>query len=204
MLITIILLTACTSKSIKYNNNDNAKLTGTISNSEEDKTYLTLDEPIIIGDEEVKKIELNYDKDLKDNSKVTVDGTIKDNTLEVNDIDNNQAYVNTFSNSIFKMTIPTDIIKIVTIEETDNGFIIYSTNNLDSGGIVVTIKSVTKNEFKKMSSSNKQVIEKVDSNQDLNIVIVYPTTIEYNEKYAKEYETICNYLTSIKKSIRFN
>ena len=202
LLITILLLTGCLGKKT-YSNNDRAKLSGTIT-VKDDKQYLTLDEPIIIGDDSINKIEIDYDKDLKEDYKVTIDGTIKDNSLQVNDIDDDHAIITTYSNKIFKFTIPTDIIKLVTIKEIDNGFILYSTNNMDKGGEVVTIKSVSTNEYKQLTKSNNAIIERAAYKDSTSIILIYPKTTEYSDKFAKEYTDIAEKTNTIKKSIRFN
>ena len=200
LLICVILLSGCSNK--VYKDNDNAKLTGTIT-TKDDKQYLTLDNPIVIGDDTYNKIEIDYDKDLKDDYKVTIEGTINNNSLKVDNIKDEKAYVNSYSNKVFKFTIPTDIVKLVTVKEIDNGFTIYSTNNMDNGGEVISIKVVSNSEYKKLSQNNKDIIERVNSNNDNTIIMIYPKTTEYSDKYAKEYTTIAEEINLIKKSIRF-
>ena len=202
VLLILLLLTGC--KKETYSTNETAKLEGTIS-YEETKTYLTLDKPIIIDNKEVNKIEIEYDKDLKENTKTTIEGTIKENngsySIEVDDIDNLLSYINKYSNDIFTFTIPTDIVKITTVEQTENGFIIYSTNNMNNGGKVLELKYLSNTEYKKLNTK-KQVIERITSNEKNTIIAIYPTTTEYSKEYAKEYETISDHIKTIEKSIK--
>ena len=202
VLLILLLLTGC--KKETYSTNETAKLEGTIS-YEETKTYLTLDKPIIIDNKEVNKIEIEYDKDLKENTKTTIEGTIKENngsySIEVDDIDNLLSYINKYSNDIFTFTIPTDIVKITTVEQTETGFIIYSTNNMNNGGKVLEIKYLTNTEYKKLNNK-KQVIDRITSNEKYTIIAIFPTTTEYSKEYAKDYETISDHIKTIEKSIK--
>lgn len=207
LLLIVLLLAGC--KKDSYSKNDNAKLNGTISyettDDNETKAYLNLDEPIIIDDKSVNKIEIDYDKELKDNTKTGIEGTIKEDNgkylIEVDDIDNLLSYVNKYSNDVFSLTIPTDIIKIVTVEKTDTGFIIYSTRNMDKGGKVLEIKYITTAEYKKLNNK-KQVINRITSNDNYTIISISPTTTEYNAEYAKDYEIISDHIKAIEKSIK--
>ncbi len=207
LLLIVLLLAGC--KKDSYSKNDNAKLNGTISyettDDNETKAYLNLDEPIIIDDKSVNKIEIDYDKELKDNTKTGIEGTIKEDNgkylIEVDDIDNLLSYVNKYSNDVFSLTIPTDIIKIVTVEKTDTGFIIYSTRNMDKGGKVLEIKYITTTEYKKLNNK-KQVINRITSNDNYTIISISPTTTEYNAEYAKDYEIISDHIKAIEKSIK--
>ena len=206
LLLIVLLLTGCKKES--YSINDNAKLEGTINietKDEETKAYLTLDEPIIIGDETINKIEIDYDKELKDNSRTTIEGTIKEDngtyTLQVEDIDNLLSFINKYSNDVFNLTIPTEIVKITTVEKTDTGFIIYSASNISNGGKVLEIKYVTNTEYRKISNK-KQVVERITSNDKYTIIAIYPTTTEYSKENAKEYEIISDHIKAIEKSVK--
>lgn len=174
-------------------------------------TILNLDEPVIINGETVHKIELDYDKGLKNNSELTITGTLQSNpdspidlnfSFAVNDIDDILSYVNTFSNKEFSMTIPVDLMKITTIKEIENGFIIYSTANMSTGGEVFRIISITNEEFKTLNRNETKYIEKITSTKENTVIVQYPTTQEYSDKNFKDYETITSKVNIIKDSVR--
>ena len=129
LLLMTLLLTNCGKEKLSLN--EEVTLTGRITHQQitENDTMkmisvLTLEEPVVIDGEIVRKIELEYDKDLKTDTDITITGTIKDNgdstydylfsASSINDI---LSYVNTFSNKEFSMTIPVDLMKITTIKE---------------------------------------------------------------------------------------
>lgn len=216
IILMILLLSACNKKE-KIKINEEVLLTGTIQVKEIIKegqkakvTYLELEHAITIEDKTISKIELETEQDLKENTKATIKGKIEDSgnlsildldyIFSVTDIDNIFSYVNTFSNKDFSFSIPSQIIKQCTVQEFDNGFTIYSKSNMDAGGEVLSIKSVTMEEYKTLQNSN-QYIEKVKSDQKKIIIVTYPTTNEYKEEYKKEYEQIGNQIGTIKNSI---
>lgn len=219
LIISIIFITSCANTGNKFEINDEVTLEGKITTSEiikdgkkEKINLLELEKPIIINNKKVYKIEIDFDKELKETDKVTITGTIKsgselsvlnlDYIFDATDIDNVLSYVNTFSNKDFSMTIPTSIIKITTVEELENGFIVYSTSNMESGGEVFRVLSVTSKEFKELRDNKEKSIEKITSDNDKTIVIIYPTTTEYDEENQKEYETIGNEIARIKNNIK--
>ena len=215
-IIMAFLITSCTTGE-KVKLNETTTLKGTISTSEITKdnetkkiNILTLDEPIIIDGTSVNKIEIDYDKDLKDNTETSITGTIKSNndgdsnvkySLEVNDIENAFSYINTFSNNKFSVTIPAELMKIVTIKKVDDTIIIYSSNNIEAGGEACRFTALDNASFRKLTKE-KSSYEKVKSNKDLTIIVEYPTDNEYTEKYFNEYEQIMNSLGAIKNSVR--
>ena len=215
-IIMAFLITSCTTGE-KVKLNETTTLKGTISTSEITKdnetkkiNILTLDEPIIIDGTSVNKIEIDYDKDLKDNTETSITGTIKSNndgdssvkySLEVNDIENAFSYINTFSNNKFSVTIPAELMKIVTVKKVDDTIIIYSSNNIEAGGEACRFTALDNASFRKLTKE-KSSYEKVKSNKDLTIIVEYPTDNEYTEKYFNEYEQIMNSLGAIKNSVR--
>lgn len=211
LLIMIIFITACSKE--EYKVSDEINVTGTITNNKtiEDgeyisKSVLNLDKPIVVNGKSVTQVEIDYDKDLKDNSKVTISGTISNSDttsygIEVKDINEPEAYVNTFNSENFSVTIPTSLIKLCTIEKIDKGFIVYSSSNMDKGGEVFKIVSVTNKKFQELQSNESAYIEKIKSNQTNTIIIMYPTTTEYNDNNFEEYETIANSINEIKNNV---
>lgn len=216
LLAMTLLLTNCGKEKLELN--QEIELTGTVSIkevTENDETkkvsILNLDEPVIIDGNTIHKIELDYDKDLKNNSELTIKGVLKSNddsnldldySFVVEDISDILSYVNTFSNDEFSMTIPAELIKISTIEKIDNGFIVYSTANMKNGGEVFRIISVTNEEFKTMNKNENNYIEKITSSKERTVIIKYPTTEEYSEENFADYEKIANQINIIKNNVR--
>lgn len=214
-LITIMILLCGCNSTKEYKVGDEITLKGTISINEvvEDGqtskvSTLELDEPIIIDGTNIKKIELSYDKSLKDGSEVEIKGTVESNSestdisyaLEVIDIDNLLSYVNTYSNDDFTMTIPKDIIKICSLKQIDNGFIVYSSSDMTEESEVFRIISVTRDYFNTLTQSNTSSIEKITSDSEKVIIIIYSTSS--SEEYSSEYEQIVNQINNIKDSIK--
>ena len=215
-IIMAFLITSCTTGE-KVKLNETTTLKGTISTSEITKdnetkkiNILTLDEPIIIDGTSVNKIEIDYDKDLKDNTETSITGTIKNNgegnanvkySIEVDDIENALSYINTFSNDKFSITIPANLMKIATVKKIDNGFIIYSSNNMEYGGEACRLIAMDSDEFKKLTKENSN-FEKVKSDKNITVIIKYPTDNEYSDEYFNEYEKVMNSITQIKNSVR--
>ena len=218
LIFIILFITGC-DKNHNYKINDELVLSGTISSSKvtdngETKivNILKLNSPITINNTKIKKIELFSDKELKDDANVSITGRIEegnDNSqldfsylLYVLSVDDNLSYVNTFQNDSFAITIPSELIPISTIKRIDNGFIIYSTNNMDNGGEVFRILSVSNESFEEITKSENSYIEKITANEKETIVITYPTTEEYREEYKDEYIQIGNQISQIKKNIK--
>lgn len=216
VILMILLLSACDKKE-SFKINDEVLLTGTIQVKEIMKegektkvTYLELEHAITINDKTINKIELNTDQELKENTKTTIKGKIEDSgnlsildldyIFSVTDIENVLSYVNTFGNDDFSFSIPSNLIKQCTVKEIENGFIVFSKNNMDVGGEVLTIKSVTPAEYK-ILQDNEQYIEKVKSDRNKIIVITYPMTNQFKDEYKEEYEQIGNQIGNIKKTV---
>lgn len=216
LLAMSMLLTNCGKEKLKLN--QEIELTGTVTikevteNNETKKvSILNLDEPVVIDGNTIHKIELDYDKDLKNNSELTIKGTLKNNddskldldySFVVEDISDILSYINTFSNDEFSMTIPAELIKISTIEKIADGFIVYSTSNLENGGEVFRIISVTNEEFKTLNRNENSYIEKITSTKEKTIIIKYPTTQEYSEENFADYEKIASQINIIKNNVR--
>lgn len=215
LLITFTLLLCACNNTQEYKVGDEITLKGTISIDEtiEDGqtskiSTLNLDEPIIIDGTSIKKIELSYDKSLKEGSEVEIKGTVESNSestgisyaLEVIDIDNLLSYVNTYSNDDFTMTIPKEIVKISTVKEITDGFIIYSSSDMEEENEVFRIISVTRDYFNTLTQSNTNSIEKITSDSEKVIAIIYSTNS--SEEYTSEYEQIVNQINNIKDSIK--
>lgn len=211
-----LLLTNCGKEKLELN--EQVTLTGivTVKEIKKDDTttkvsILNLNEPVVIDGDTIHKIELDSDKEIKNNSEISITGTLKSNSnsavdldysFEVLDVDDILSYINTFTNEDFSMTIPAEIIKLCTIKQTDNGFIVYSTSNLDKGGEVFRIISVSNEEFKVLKKNEDKYIEKITSTKENTIIIQYPNenVEEYNN--FKDYETIVKNITTIKDNVR--
>jgi hypothetical protein len=182
LLIMTLLLTNCGKEKLSLD--EEVTLTGRITHqqiTENDSmkmiSVLTLEEPVVIDGEIVRKIELEYDKDLKTDTDITITGTIKDNgnsTYEylfsassINDI---LSYVNTFSNEDFSITIPVELMKELFVEKIDNGYKV-SIEHKEKKYEVFRAISVTKEEYNNIK--NDSSIEVAKSNDTKKIIIVY-------------------------------
>ncbi len=210
LLILFTILIAGCSKN-EYKVDDEVSLKGKISTTEirkDDKSetikMLELDEPIIIDGTKVHKIELDYDKNLKDGYEVEIKGTLKSNgdsnyqlsyAFEVIDIDDVLSYINTFSNEDFSFSIPSELIKKVNVEEIDNGFAIYSANS--SSYELFRIYTIPTKEFKSISSSN---YIKAVSNAKKVVVIKFNDT-EDSEENSSLTNEIMNNINHIKETV---
>ena len=117
-------------------------------------------------------------------------------------VDDVSSLTNTYHHDDFSMTIPTSIIKLCSIEKTEKGFIVYSRSNKEYGGEVFTVESVTKAEFNDLREDKSKYIERITSNNKKTIVMEFPTTTEFSEEFAEEYETIGNSINQIKNNIK--
>ena len=211
-----LLLTNCGKEKLELNKQ--VTLTGTVTVKEIKKddtttkvSILNLDEPVIIDGDTIHKIELDSDKEIKNNSEITITGTLKSNSdsaidldysFEVLEVDDILSYINTFTNEDFSMTIPAEIIKLCTVKQIDNGFVVYSTSNLEMGGEVFRIISVTNEEFKVLNKNENKYIEKITSTKEKTIIIQYPNENVEEYKNFKDYETIVKKITTIKDNVR--
>lgn len=215
--LALLSACACTQKENSYKTNEEVEIKGVISSKtiiedgiQKEINVIVPSSPIIIDNKNVAEIEINYDKNIKDDSDVTVKGIItKDTTLEdvkysitVDDIDDPMVLANTYHHDDFSMTIPSSIIKYCSIEKIENGFIIYSRSNKEVGGEVFRVISLTKSEFNEITKKQERYIERVTSNSKKTIIMTFPTTTEYSDENKEEYEIIGNSINKIKNNIK--
>ena len=173
-------------------------------------SVLTLEEPVVIDGEIVRKIELEYDKDLKTDTDITITGTIKDNgnsTYEylfsassINDI---LSYVNTFSNEDFSITIPVELMKELFVEKIDNGYKV----SIETSGCVPIEDLGYRRSFKyvmdiKCPSSGvaeKNIFENLlhlQPNDEVKFVIANREDYEYMKSVLRKYPSQAKILAS--------
>lgn len=182
LLIMTLLLTNCGKEKLSIN--EEVTLTGRITHQEimdndaiKKISVLTLEEPVVIDGNLVRKIELEYDKDLKTDTDITITGTIKNNggstynyLFSANSINDILSYVNTFSNDDFSITIPVELMKELFVEEIDNGYKVSIEYKNKKYEIFKAI-SVTKAEYNDIKNDSSIVLAK--SNENKKIIIVY-------------------------------
>lgn len=208
--IFIILFLASCDKSEKYDLDKTTSLHGKITINEINKdgkkeyiSILELDKAVNIDGVLTDKIEIEYDKELKNNTETTVTGTLEKNngktdlkySISVDYIDNILSYVNSFSNDIFSIAIPPKLMKESSVEKIQNGFIINSRNKLE----VFRIIALENEEYKTLS---KDVIdfEPIRSNKTHTIVIIYSKTAENTEDSS--IDALYKEVENIKKSVK--
>ena len=210
-LLLIILILAGCDKAEKYEVDKTTTLKGkivinTIKDGEETKevSILELEKAISINGVVTDKIEIEYDKSLKNNSETTITGTLKANTgstdlkysISVDSVDNILSYINNFSNDRFSFAIPPKLMKIVTVKEINEGFIIYSANSEEAFKII----SVTPEEYKELSKNDLQM-EVARNNKKFYVIIIYPKDDESKEP-TKEEQQLYKEIETIKSSIK--
>jgi len=211
----ICLLTSC--KNNEFSLNKEVTLTGKITVREitkDNETFniniLNLNEPIVIEGTKINKIELDYDKDLKNDKDISVKGIIKNNndsnidltySFKVSDVDDILSYINTFSNEDFSMTIPVDIIKNCGIEKIDKGFAIYTSNEKSSQNEVFKIIVLPNEEFKSLNTDETKSIEKVKSNKEKTVLIVFNNESNM-ESNPENFDLIIKNINNIKDTIQ--
>lgn len=182
LLIMTLLLTNCGKEKLSIN--EEVTLTGRVTHQEimdndaiKKISVLTLEEPVVIDGNLVRKIELEYDKDLKTDTDITITGTIKNNggstynyLFSANSINDILSYVNTFSNDDFSITIPVELMKELFVEEIDNGYKVSIEYKNKKYEIFKAI-SVTKAEYNDIKNDSSVVLAK--SNENKKIIIVY-------------------------------
>lgn len=182
LLIMTLLLTNCGKEKLSIN--EEVTLTGRVTHQEimdndaiKKISVLTLEEPVVIDGNLVRKIELEYDKDLKTDTDITITGTIKNNggstynyLFSANSINDILSYVNTFSNDDFSITIPVELMKELFVEEIDNGYKVSIEYKNKKYEIFKAI-SVTKAEYNDIKNDSSIVLAK--SNENKKIIIVY-------------------------------
>ena len=182
LLIMTLLLTNCGKEKLSLN--EEVTLTGRVTHQEimdndaiKMISVLTLEEPVVIDGDLVRKIELEYDKDLKTDTDITITGTIKNNDgstynylFSANSINDILSYVNTFSNDDFSITIPVELMKELFVEEIENGYkvsIEYKNKKYE----IFRAISVSKSEYNDIKNDSSIVLAK--SNDKKKIIIVY-------------------------------
>ncbi len=210
LILMTLLLTNCGKEKLSLN--EEVTLKGRIThqevtenNSTKKISVLTLDEPIVIDGDLVRKIELEYDKDLKTDTDITISGKIKNNSgstydylFSASDIDDILSYVNTFSNDDFSITIPTDLIKEVIVNKIDNGFAIYLEHNDIKYEIFKAI-AVTNDEYQNIKESKE--IEVATKKDNKRVLIVY-SEAETPDELSDTVEKIYKSIPKIKGNIR--
>lgn len=215
-IITLILLTLILTNcgKEKMSLNEEVTLKGRIShqevienNSTKKISVLTLDEPIVIDGDLVRKIELEYDKDLKTDTDITITGVIKDNgnstynyLFSANGIDDILSFVNTFNNGTFSMTIPTTIIKDVIVNKIEGGYAVYLDNNGKKLEIFQVI-AVSKTEYETLKNEDELEYEVVHSKGDKKVIIIYSPE-EVPDNLIDILEDINKEMPTIKGNIR--
>lgn len=212
LILMTLLLTNCGKEKLSLN--EEVTLKGRITHQEvmENNTIkmisvLTLDEPVIIDGDLVRKIELEYDKDLKTDTDITITGTIKNNgdatynyLFSASGINDILSFVNTFSNDTFSMTIPTSIIKDVSIKKIENGYSISIDDN-DSKIEIFQVVSMTKAEYELLKLDDDIDFEVADSKGEKKVLIIYSDQ-EVPDRLLDTLEDINKTIPTIKGNIR--
>lgn len=209
-----IILTGCLANELELNKKVDLK--GVIETNEitkDNQTYkvsiLHLEEPIIIEGNKINQIAIDYNKLLQNDIETTISGEIITNenpnldlqySIKVNNIDNILSYINTFTNKDFSVTIPLDIIKICNISNIENGFTISLADQNDDLVELFRIISVSNNEFKEIRENESLKIEKITSNKEKTIILLYSKEDYKNSSY-ENYNQIISNINKIKDTV---
>lgn len=209
-----IILTGCLANELELNKKVDLK--GIIETNEitkDNQTYkvsiLHLEEPIIIEGNKINQIAIDYNKLLRNDIETTISGEIITNenpnldlqySIKVNNIDNILSYINTFTNKDFSVTIPLDIIKICNISNIENGFTISLADQNDDLVELFRIISVSNNEFKEIRENESLKIEKITSNKEKTIILLYSKEDYKNSSY-ENYNQIISNINKIKDTV---
>lgn len=209
-----IILTGCLANELELNKKVDLK--GIIETNEitkDNQTYkvsiLHLEEPIIIEGNKINQIAIDYNKLLQNDIETTISGEIITNenpnldlqySIKVNNIDNILSYINTFTNKDFSVTIPLDIIKICNISNIENGFTISLADQNDDLIELFRIISVSNNEFKEIRENESLKIEKITSNKEKTIILLYSKEDYKNSSY-ENYNQIISDIDKIKDTV---
>ena len=208
--LLIIFLTSC-KKSEQYNINEPVSLHGKIVINEVTKdghtekiSILELDKEININGVMTDKVELEYDKELKNNTETTINGKIASNeeegltdlkfALSVDTVDNILSYVNSFSNDLFSVAIPAKLMKETSVERIENGFIINSRNKKE----VFRILALPNEEYKALSKDEINY-ELVKSDKQKTVIIIHQNNLDTDDSSI---DALYQELDNIKKSIK--
>ena len=204
-ILFILLLVGCNEKE-KYEINKPTSLHGKIVVTEINKdgkkeyvSVLELEKAITIDGVTTDKIELEYDKDLKNDTETTISGTIEVNDgktdlkyrMNVNSVDNVLSYVNTFSNERFSLAIPANLMKEVTVQKIQNGFIICSSSKKEAFRFVALDNS----EYKSLNK-NELDFEVVKSNKKTTVIVIF------SDEEDPTADALYKELATIKKSVK--
>jgi hypothetical protein len=202
-----VILVGC-GKAEKYEVDKATTLRGKIvinTIKKDDKTeqvsILELEKAITIDGVITDKIEIDYDKDLKNNTETTVSGTIKKNagktdlkySISIDSIDNILSYINTFSNDIFSISIPAKLMKSVSVRPINDGFIIVTSNNREAFRVL----ALDNEEYKNLSKDDISY-DVVKSNKKYTIVFMFAIS---DDEVTKEEQELFTELNNIKRSI---
>ncbi len=205
----VLLLVGC-DKSEKYETDKTTTLKGkivinTIKKDGETKnvSILELEKAISINGVITDKIEIEYDKGLKNNTETTITGTLKANegstnlkySIDVDSVDNILSYINTFSNDVFSVAIPAKLMKTVSIKEITDGYIIYSSGTNEAFKII----AMKNDDYKKLSKDDIR-FEKIKSNKEYSVVLIYPNNND--EETTKEEQLLFEEIENIKSSVK--
>jgi len=206
-LITIIF-TGC-GKTEQYEVDKATTLRGKIvinTIKKDDKTeyvsILELEKAITIDGVVTDKIEIDYDKGLKNNTETTVSGIIRKNegvtdlkySISIDSVDNILSYINTFSNDVFSIAIPAKLMKTVSVRPINDGFIILTKSNREAFRVL----ALENDDFKRLSKDEIN-FEVVKTNKQYNIIFMYATNEEEPEEEEKAlYEELNNIKRSVK------
>ncbi len=212
LILMTLILTNCGKEKLSLN--EEVTLRGKVTHQEVTEnnytkkiSVLTLDKPVVIDGNLVRKIELEYDKELKTDQDITITGTIKDNgdstynyLFSANDIDDILSFVNTFNNGTFSMTIPTSIIKDVIVKKVENGYTVSMDNNGQPIEIFKAV-AVTSSEYEELKKDEDNDIEVADTKGDKKVIIIYSSE-EVPDKLLDTLEAINKTIPTIKGNIR--
>ncbi len=209
-----IILTGCLANELELNKKVDLK--GIIETNEitkDNQTYkvsiLHLEEPIIIEGNKINQIAIDYNKLLQNDIETTISGEIITNenpnldlqySIKVNNIDNILSYINTFTNKDFSVTIPLDIIKICNISNIENGFTISLADQNDDLVELFRIISVSNNKFKEIRENESLKIEKITSNKEKTVILLYSKEDYKNSSY-ENYNQIISNINKIKDTV---
>lgn len=210
-LLLIVLVLAGCDKVEKYEVDKTTTLKGkiiinTIKDGEETKnvSILELEKAISIDGVITDKIEIEYDKSLKNNSETTITGILKANegstdlkySIAVDSVDNILSYINNFGNDVFSLAIPPKLMKSITVKEINNGFIIYSSKSEEAFKII----AITADEYKELSKNDFKM-EVARNNKQYYVVVIYPVE-ENNSEPTREEQQLYEEIDTIKSSIK--
>ena len=164
-------------------------------------SILELDKAIYIDGVITDKIEIDYDKGLKNNTETTVTGTLQKNegatdlkfSIAVDSIDNILSYINNFSNDIFSVAIPAKLMKTTIVTEIKDGFAITVPNSNST----YKLMALTTEEYKNFASTDIE-FEKVKTNKKYVVILIYPD----EEDNSPEMKALTKELNNIKGSVK--